>query len=144
MSFSADLKRYKNLSQKMLTAVVRESVEEMAVEASKPVARGGKMPVITGFLRGSVVLDHGRTPPPNRVLRNKPRGVVSVPFSGDLSAAGMKMGDFAAIQWTARYAVHVEYGAGGRAARLFATSASKKWPAIVAKNAKEAERLMRG
>lgn len=105
--------------QRRLDAVVRQSAHDVAAIAQTPVAKGGRIPVDTGFLRnsftGSLMGGTAMTGPDAYVL----------------VAGQMKSGDVASFGWTAEYARHVEYGSNGRTGRHFASGACDQWPAIV-------------
>lgn len=108
-------------------AVIKASTQDVIADAQVPVAKGGRMPVDTGFLRNS--------------LQSSLAGSTSL--SGGESyvmiAAQMEVGDVAEFGWTADYARHVEYGARGRPGRFFAGGAARKWPEIVAANVAKAK-----
>lgn len=112
-----------------LDAVVLQSAQDVLEDASRPVAQGGNMPVDSGYLRNSVAV----------AINAEPTSPTGPAFIGSL--AGFEMGDTISARWTANYAVHVEYGARGRAGRAFVRQAMQKWPAFVAANA---ARLLNG
>jgi hypothetical protein len=123
VTFSASVSKWKNLTEKNLLDVARESIQDVIREAQLPVAKGGRMPVDTGFLRNSLVSGL------NGSLGNS---------GGDayvLTIAGMKAGDIARFGWTANYAVHQEYGTSKMTGRHFAGSAAAKWQKFFDKNA---------
>lgn len=115
----------------LLTALLRNSVQALAVEASKTVNEGGRVPVKTGNLSRSVVVD------------NKPPQIIDVlatkqDFS--LGIANIKPGDTIYIGWQAAYAHRQNYGFVGedslgrtynQSGFGFAEAAAAKWPAIV-------------
>ena len=119
-SFRARVSAWARKSDRRLTAIVRHSTQRVVQIAQTPVAKGGNMPVDTGFLRAS--------------LQSQLTGSTSLsgPESYVLLVAGMQPGQVAEFGWTASYAKHVEYGTRGRAGRHFVGNAAAQWSAIVA------------
>lgn len=123
-----------------MTALLRNSVQQLAVEASTTIPNDGRVPVKTGNLARSVVID------------NKPPQVIDVlakqqDFS--LGVAEIKPGDTIYIGWTANYARRQNYGFQGedslgrtfnQSGYGFAEAAAAKWPAIVAEQAAKMRR----
>lgn len=114
----------------LLTALLRGSVQELAKEASRTVNEGGRVPVRTGNLSRSVVVD------------NKPPRVIEGLATGDysLGIANIKPGDTVYLGWQAKYARRQNYGFVGtdslgrnynQAGFGFAEATAAKWPAIV-------------
>lgn len=109
-------------------AVFRESTQRVAQRANVPEARGGRMPVDTGFLRNSVAASTGGMPaagaqPPEVVLLT------------------VKVGDTVWVGWTAAYAMRMEYGFEGadslgraysQAGKGFLRTQVQAWDGIVA------------
>ncbi len=117
-----------------LTALLRNSVQALATEASTTIPNGGRVPVKTGNLGRSVVVD------------NKPPQVIEGLAKGDFSlgVANIKPGDTIYIGWQAKYSRRLNYGFVGtdslgrtynQAGYGFAEAAAAKWPAIVADQA---------
>lgn len=127
MSFSAELSDWARKTEERMTAVLRQSVQDLVAEAQTPVSKGGNMPVDTGFLRNS--------------LKSEILGATAITGADGylLVAQGIEPGQIAEFTWTAHYAVHVHYGARGRPGRMFAELAAAKWPDIVASNAARAK-----
>ena len=105
-----------------LDAVVKQSAHDVAAEAQKPRAQGGRLPVDTGYLRNS--------------FASSLAGSTSLtgPDSYVMIAGAMKAGDVAHFGWTAEYAPHVNYGARGRSGAHFVEGAVDQWQAIVRRN----------
>ena len=123
-----------NLSTVGLTALLRNSVQALAKEAGNTIPNGGRVPVKTGNLARSVVID------------NKPPQIIEGLATGDysLGLAAIKPGDTIYLGWTAAYARRQNYGyvgtdSLGRAYNTsgygFAEAAAAQWPAIVAREA---------
>lgn len=117
-----------------LTALLRNSVQALATEAGKTIPNGGRVPVKTGNLGRSVVVD------------NKPPQTIEGLAKGDFSLglANIKPGDTIYIGWQAKYSRRLNYGFVGtdslgrtynQAGYGFAEAAAAKWPAIVAAQA---------
>lgn len=119
-----------NLSTNGLTALLRNSVQALAKEASTTIPNGGRLPVKTGNLARSVVID------------NKPPQIIEGLARGDysLGLAAIKPGDTIYIGWQAAYSRRMNYGFVGadslgrtynQAGYGFAEATAAKWPAIV-------------
>lgn len=117
-----------------MAALLRNSVQALAKEASTTIPNGGRVPVKTGNLARSVVVD------------NKPPTVIDGLAKGDysLGIAAIKPGDTIYIGWQAAYSRRLNYGFVGddslgrtynQAGYGFAEAAAAKWPAIVATEA---------
>ena len=123
-----------------LTALLRNSVQALAVEASKTIPNGGRVPVKTGNLGRSVVID---TKPPEVI------DVLATAQEFSLGVADIKPGDTIYIGWTAKYSRRQNYGFVGedslgrsynQSGYGFAEDAAAKWPAIVAEQASRIRR----
>lgn len=119
---------------RLLTALLRNSVQELAKVASTTVAEGGRVPVKTGNLARSVVVD------------NKPPTVIEGLATGDysLGIANIRPGETVYIGWQAKYAKRQNYGFVGtdslgrtynQSGFGFAENAAAQWPRIVAAEA---------
>ena len=105
--------------QHRLDAVVKQSAHDVAQIAQTPVAKGGRMPVDTGFLRNSFASSlMGGT-------------ALTGPDSYVMVAGAMKAGDVASFGWTAEYAAHVEYGTSRMQGRHYMAGAVDQWQAVV-------------
>lgn len=121
-------------SKALLTALVRQSVQQLAVEASTTVDNGGLVPVDTGNLGRSVIVSDR----PPQVDAPGTKHDDQRDIAGGL--ADIELGKPVYIGWTPRYAARVNYGFVGedslgrsfnQAGRGFAEAAAAKWPAIV-------------
>lgn len=120
----------------LLTALLRNSVQALAREASTTIPNGGRVPVKTGNLARSVVVD---TKPPQII-----EGLATGDYS--LGIANIKPGDTIYIGWQAVYARRMNYGFVGadslgrvynQAGFGFAEAAAAKWPSILAAEAQK-------
>jgi len=126
-TFSAQIDAFVAKTKRRISAVLKQSTQDVIELAQTPVAKGGHMPVDTGFLRSS--------------LQSSLLGGTSLsgPESYVLLAVGFEPGMVAEFGWTANYARHVEYGTRGRPGRHFVGNAAAQWDAIVQKNAARAK-----
>lgn len=104
-------------ASKRALAIFRDSAQRLGEEANKPQAQGGKMPVDTGFLRGSFVASE----------TGLPNGQ-SLPLPLVLLSA--QLGDTIYAGWVADYARAMEARYG------FMRSAAQRWPQIVDESAR--------
>lgn len=118
----------------LLTALLRNSVQELAKVASTTIPNGGRVPVVTGNLARSVVVD---TKPPQVI-----EGLAAGDYS--LGIANIRPGDTIYIGWQAAYAKRVNYGFVGadslgrvynQSGAGFAEATAAKWPSILAAQA---------
>ncbi len=125
-TFAAQLADIRNLTLQKIEAVAKQSIQDVVDDMQTPKAKGGRMPVDTGFLRNSLVsgLDGAFGPP----------GVDS--YTGVI--AGMQIGDVVKFAYTAEYAIHQELGTSKMQGNHFMGVAAAKWPGFVAANAARA------
>lgn len=120
----------------LLTALLRNSVQGLAKFASTTIPNGGRVPVVTGNLARSVVVD------------TKPPQIIDGLATGDysLGIANIKPGDTVWIGWQAAYSKRVNYGFVGadslgrvynQSGAGFAEAAAAKWPSILAAEAQK-------
>lgn len=125
-TFAAQLADIRNLTLQKIEAVAKQSIQDVVDDMQLPKAKGGRMPVDTGFLRNSLVsgLDGAFGPP----AADSYTGVI----------AGMQIGDVVKFAYTAEYAIHQELGTSKMQGNHFMGVAAAKWPAFVAANAARA------
>lgn len=130
-----DPAKWAGLTTAGLTALLRNSVQALAKEASTTIPNGGRVPVKTGNLARSVVVS--KDPP--QVI-----DVLAKEQNFSLGVADIKPGDTVFIGWQAKYARRQNYGFTGEdslgrtynvAGYGFAEAAAAKWPGIVAAQA---------
>ena len=123
-SFSADLQRFSKRVQARALDVARESIQDVIDDAQTPKAKGGRMPVDTGFLRNSLASGlNGSFGPPDE-------------NSYTLTIFQLDLGDVARFAWTAEYAIFQELGTSAFAGNHFVGVAAAKWPQFVEANAR--------
>lgn len=125
----SNLDAWARATQARMNAVVRGSTQEVARLAQTPRAKGGRLPVDTGALRGSFQSSlNGST-------------ALTGPESYVMIAATMEAGDVAEFGWGAAYSRRVNSGFTGTDAlgrtynqqgAHFLEGATMQWPAIVA------------
>lgn len=122
-TFTAQLRDIAKRRTEDMRKVAQASIQDTVADMQTPVAKGGRLPVSTGYLRSSLVSGlNGAFGPPSA------DGYV-------LTIAGLELGDVARFGYTADYSYFVEVGSRGRPGRHFMGSAAAKWPDTVARNA---------
>lgn len=130
-----DPAKWAAMSSQGLTALLRNSVQELAEVASATIPNGGRVPVKTGNLARSVVVD---TKPPQTI------NVLATQQSFSLGVANIKPGDTVFVGWQAAYSKRINYGFVGadslgrvynQQGHGFAEAAAAQWPSIVARQA---------
>ncbi len=130
-SFAASVKLQAEQAKGAMVAIRNESAQRVIEIMQTPVAKGGNMPVDTGFLRASL---HGFTGNTAPALRDNPGGEARYNFdAGDiiLLLARTPLSEPVTVAYTANYAIHQEYGAKGREGKAFVRLAAQQWPSIV-------------
>lgn len=120
-------------SEGRMTAVFRQSVQDVINEAQEPRGSGGNMPVDTGFLRNSGQAALNNTPSGESV---KPDDYAGGTWSADEAAliiSRAQLGDRVVFGWVANYAPYMERRYG------FLRLAAQNWNQIVQRNAKRLE-----
>lgn len=92
MSLSSDVKKWAQKSRLRAEAVIKTSIQDLYSDMQKPRAKGGSMPVDTGFLRNNV----------GASLNTKPTSFDYDAVSPVLNR--MKIGDSFYFAWGANYA----------------------------------------
>jgi hypothetical protein len=136
-TFTAQVSDWVMQTKSRMNAVFKESTQRTVELMQTPVAKGGNMPVDTGFLRNSLM---GGLNAPKDGRGDNP----GVPVSYNdadivLTIANAELGDTIFMTYSANYARHVEYGARGRAGRGFVRLATQRWQSTVSQVALEAQ-----
>lgn len=117
-----------------LLAIFKSSAQDTIREANKPIAKGGSMPVDTGFLRSSGRAELNNIPRGPDVA---PEGFTSRAVSGQASRVinSASLNDKIIYGWSARYAIYMENR------YMFMRKAAQNWGRIVDKNIGKIKRL---
>ena len=137
-SFAKQVGSFVAASEDRMLAVFRQSAQDVVNDAQQPRAKGGNLPVATGFLRSTGdsainALPVGETDPKDK------NGVYQ--WGGDAALAVInraKLGDTIFFGWSANYAKYMEARYG------FMRLAAQNWDQIVQTNAKKLERAISG
>lgn len=122
--FIADVEAFRDKTKDQMLRVAKQSLQDVIRIAQTTVAQGGDLPVDTGFLRNSLVVE----------LRGAAVG--SGEDSYVLGIAGLTLGDAFQVGWTAKYAVARHYAVGvGQGGGLWRDKAAQRWTSIVTDNA---------
>lgn len=123
--FIADVQRFTDKTADQMLRVAKQSLQDVIRQAQTPVAKGGDMPVDTGYLRNSLVTE----------VRGATAGQGADSFILGLST--LELGDPFQVAWTAEYAIPRHYAVGvGQGGGLWRDRAAQRWPGIVEKNAR--------
>ena len=126
--FSAQVDDIVVKTEKRLTALARQSTQEIVDQAQTPVAKGGKMRVDSGFLRASGQMSlNGMPTGPVRPSDDGPGEYDWEQTTVITTLFKLKLGKSVFFGWTANYAKYREAYDG------FLESAVQNWPAIVEK-----------
>lgn len=133
--FEAEVTGYILRYKEMVTAIFKASAQDVFEEAQRPRGSGGRMPVVTGFLRNSFVAGlNGST-------------ALTGPAAYELAILTAELGDTVTGGWTAAYALRREMGFTGadslgrqynEGGAFFARSAAENWQQYVTNNASRA------
>lgn len=129
-TFAADVEQWVKDSEAAMLGVMRASIDDAVQMSQTPKARGGHMPVDTGFLRSTGLGSlNGWPSGPS----DKPEGAAKGSFKWDGKAvtatlAAMSPGDTFHFGWTAVYALRQETYNG------FVGTTAQKWQSIVNAN----------
>lgn len=127
--FIADVEAFTRLTKERMLAVAKQSMQDVIREAQTTVAQGGNMPVDSGALRNSLVVE----------LRGAQVGEGADSYILGLSA--LELGDPFQVAWTAEYAISRHYAVGvGQGGGLWRDLAAQKWQGIVQSNERKASR----
>ncbi len=129
LSFGAQVEAWVQETDQRMTAVFRDSTQELVSIMQEPVGSGGNTPVDTGFMRATVQASTSDMPsidPRARPASDAEPGsypYVSAPVS--LVIAGAKLGQTIYVGYTAAYAAIQENRRG------FVRLAALQWQSIV-------------
>lgn len=123
-SLTADVHRIIRKNKTLMTMVVQEATQDLIHATQVPKAKGGKMPLDTGFLRASGRLSLSGVP--SGPVRGKPKaqpGSYTAPEN--VTVAGFQLGGSIFWGWTAIYARRQELRNG------FLRSNVRQWQKFV-------------
>ena len=133
LSFAKQMSNWKNKTALRMELVFQESVQELAKEANTPRAKGGNIPVDTGFLINSLTAAVNSVP---RGASKAPDGFAATDWDATpliIAVNNAKIGDRVTIGYTANYAQYME------ARYAFLRLAAQNWPGIVTKVTKRVD-----
>lgn len=127
MTFTASVENWSKKALRNTRLVITQSAQEAAERMSTPKAKGGFMPVDTGFLRASMVTSINVAIPMREGARPESK---SERYNLDLMASvaslvSFEIGDTIYITFVAEYARAQEYR------NMFVRDAAMNWPVIV-------------
>ena len=127
----ATLDQWTKKTERRIDAVLKDATQSVVAVAQVSRDKGGRMPVITNTLRGS--------------LQSSIAGgaFAEGEASHILVAPQMKGGDVATFTWTAEYAAAVNNGNRGRPGAHFVEGAVDQWTAIVRASTAKAKARVR-
>lgn len=117
----ADMDKWIKQSQVRLDAVVKQSAQDLVNTAQTPRAKGGNMPVVTSFLRNSLMGSTSGMPSGSSSPGNEQQITLTI-FRA-------KPGDTIYLGYVANYARHMERR------YAFVRLAAQQWQDIVTRNA---------
>lgn len=153
LSFSAQVEAWVAESKTLMTAVMRESAQRVISDMQTPDKAGGRMKVVTGFLRASLQASIGT--PANAMTQRPIKGQIYEFAAGEVALviAGAELGDTIYATYGAAYARRLEYGFVGQdslgrtynqVGKAFVRSAAQKWGQIVAQVSTELKARVNG
>lgn len=135
--FASQVGAFVAKSDARMTAVFRQSAQDLINEAQEPRGSGGNMPVDTGFLRNSGQAQLNTLPSGESMKPDNFAGGTWDAQEAVLIINQAKLGDRIIFGWTANYAPYMEARYG------FLRLAAQNWQQTVTKNAKRLEQRAR-
>ena len=117
-SFTNQIDNWVRKSQTRMDAVFKQSAQDLAEAVQEPRAKGGRMPVDTGYLRNSFCADVNSVPTGNGDHRFSMQPII-------VAIMRAQLGDRVVFGWSANYAVYME------ARYAFVRSNAQRWNEIV-------------
>ena len=130
-NFSKQIGRFNDKFERRYRAVARTAVQDTVAIAQRPRGAGGRMPVVTSFLRASIAANVGSMPSGESV---NPGGRFT--YTGTILAESLlkwrpEKGEVLYVGWVAQYSRYMEARYG------FLRGATEVWDITVAKAAKK-------
>lgn len=128
-SFQAQIRDWNKKTLDQQKRVLQQSLNDVLDIAQTPVAKGGNMPVDTGFLRNSLVSELNGAQ------------IAKGPDNYTLAIAQMDAGDYARFGWAAAYARvrHYKPQSFGQGGGYWRDHAAAQWQDIVRRNARKVQ-----
>lgn len=138
LSFSAQVQAWIDKVPEAVEAVFKESTQDVVSVMQTPTSSGGRMRVVSGFLRASLMASTSSMPNIDPAARPVEGQTYSYDF-GQIEAviASAKLGQTIFAGYTAAYAGFREYGARGQPPDAFVRTAVQGWQDIVNRNAEK-------
>ncbi len=129
-NFTAEIDSWIAKTKGAKEAIFKESAQRVVDIMQTPTAKGGNLPVDTGFLRSSL---QGSINAPKTGQVKKPDGPAFRynPQQITMSIVNAKPGDSIYFTYSAAYARHVHYGTSRMSGRPWVSLAAQQWPQIV-------------
>lgn len=125
-SFSAQVDDWVRKSENRMEAVFKTAAQDLSIAVTTPKARGGRMPVDTGFLINSIMAGINQPPSGPGARTTEPqRGDYEMGNSIAVAINSAKLGDKIVFGFTANYAPYMEYRNG------FVRLNAQQWPQLV-------------
>lgn len=126
-SFSSQIDNWVRKSQTRMDAVFKQAAQDLSEEVQKPRAKGGLMPVDTGYLRNSFAASVNTVPTGNGDERFTMQPIIAALLQA-------RLGDRVVFGWSANYAPYIEARYG------FLRLNAQRWPDIVREAVKQVKR----
>lgn len=139
--FADAVAAFASVAERRLLFVFQQSFEDTVTYMQKPVAKGGNMPVDTGFLRNSLRVTLNAPDAAAGTLPKPADGSKGVYIDPSVTISSAKLTDTIYATYLANYAVHQEYGSNGRAGRAFVRQAALQFPKLVFQNVKKSRSI---
>lgn len=141
IDFAAQVDAWCNASEQRLTAVFRQSAQDVSSIAQGYLS-GGLVKVQTGFLRASVRASKDDMPQINSGAKPAEGQSYSDNFGQIVAViASAQIGETINVGWTASHAAYVHYGTTKMPPRPWVALSAEQWPTVVAKNIERAKSL---
>lgn len=131
-TFHTDIEAWGRRTQARMTAIFRESSQRVVSAAQS------RVPIDTGFLRGSIRASNSAMPAIEPNNRGDGKSAAYDPGEITLVIAGTPITQQIFIGYTASYSAAVHWGTSKMAPRLWVSLAAMEWPRIVAEVTQEA------
>lgn len=132
-TFAAPIDEWVRKSEIAMRAVLHASAQDLFERVQVPAAKGGHMPVVTGFLRSSFMTTLN-TPYQGFIQRQDGKNYDYNESQVTLTIAGANLGDKIYGVFAANYAVYQEYGTSKMTGKFFVRHAAQMWQKIVSDN----------